>query len=499
MSELRDLGFPEKEIKKIRLCVEEVKAVRKLDLNSVRKAFTYAEELIGILGTRILYKDMNAVMTQEAALPMGECFFTGNTYPTCLLDTVEGKFISIKHILLGQTSYEYDHNFILIKKAYLYGDRDILPYNTNPLQYLKFHCMPDEKTAYLNKKERFEVDTSSDDSAYNGFAPIILGIELEVERKKEINHKVERRVAEDLGMEYMIIKADASVPNGFEIVTCPATLKYHLKAWDKFWLNSAKDLQSYHANRCGMHVHISRKCFTPMHLGKMIAFYNNHENRSFITTIAGRSESIYSKFDESGHFTLKSRYVSDITKLMIELRKAKTKAQITSIESKIADIRSKMSACTTISGSALGLTNNIVNGYRTGDAHEDRRAAVNVLKEDTIEVRIFKGNVSKIGMLKNLEFVHAVVEFSREATFLTKVLTEEERAERKLKRKENTDYALHYTYFIDWLAKDETGNYNNLKLWLQEHKITDRFARKKQSSKTPVDKITTDADIRAVA
>jgi len=54
-------------------------------------------------------------------------------------------------------------------------------------------------------------------------------------------------------------------------------------------------------------------------------------------------------------------------------------------------------------------------GLTYGD-NNDRYQAVNLNKADTIEVRIFRSNVSQIGFLKNLEFCDALAAFCRIAS-----------------------------------------------------------------------------------
>jgi hypothetical protein len=56
---------------------------------------------------------------------------------------------------------------------------------------------------------------------------------------------------------HALMKSDGSIRNGFEIVTCPATLDIHLDVFKKFYDNIPKDLKI--AKNVGMHVHISRK------------------------------------------------------------------------------------------------------------------------------------------------------------------------------------------------------------------------------------------------
>lgn len=381
-------------------------------------------------------------------------------------------------------NYSYDSDNTLVYNESLYPSGDILNYSADPMQYLTHkHLKTEKRTGNLTQ------DASSDDT-YSGVGVVFLGVELEVEKKSTTPAGIERSVIGDLTKDYAILKSDGSLNNGFEIVTAPATLAYHQQAWDKFFdkeNGSARHLTSWASGRCGMHVHICRKVFTPLHLGKFTAFINNNENRGFVTTIAGRNNNSYSAYSEDRPFLIKAKMVSQIGQLTDSLPELTERKKVEAVKT-IETLKARLNRGKQGSDE---LCRDILSG--------GGRGAVNCGKGPTVELRIFKGNVSKTSFFKNLEFTHAVVEFTRDATFRTKPLTEAERAERKRKNKENTEYHLHFEYFLDWLGKDTTGNYNNLKLWLQTHKITDKYKIPKQTSKTPVNKRVFEDEIRATA
>lgn len=226
-----------------------------------------------------------------------------------------------------------------------------------------------------------------------------LGVELEVESKDQDRAKVCREIliqcngklTGDKVNNFVMLKTDGSLDGrkGIEIVTAPATLKYHKQAWKKFFdkdAGGACDLvHSFDNtnNRCGMHVHISRNAFTALSFGKFLQFINDEANLGFITKIAGRSKSHYTKF----------------------------------IKKKVTDCMRPL----------------------TGDKYE----AVNLRHTNTLEVRIFKGNSRKEGFFKNIEFVHAVWNFSND-TSLTQ---------------------LSYTDFLKWIPGKQY-EYPYLTAWL---------------------------------
>lgn len=488
MSKLLEKGFGSSDIANINAYIKTIKEVNIKDKTACNIAVKHFHATYNLLTKKMTNTEALAFFKTEFGIEIFSCRYDNNSYPSTLMVTLpNGKICNVMKLHSADFEYEFADNGTVILANRLYGDKNILAYNADVLQYCKFRCMPDERL------QNNLVEDELTDTEYNGYAPVFLGIELEVEKKDKTPKKIEHMVAADLGMDYVILKHDGSLQDGFEIVTAPATLRFHLQAWEKFWDNSGKLLQSWASGRCGMHVHVSRKSFTPMHLAKFNTFLNNFENRDFVTTIAGRN-STYSKFYEDKEFHIKSKLVSTITDLYKEIQHAKlikaNEVKIKELEDKLAKVRTQLK--NTSHGNIEGMLSNITN-------NTPKYSALNLSKPNTVEVRIFRGNVCKIGMLKNLELVAAAVEFTRDATFLTRPLNADEIAERKLKRKENTDYSLHYTYFLDWLEKDTTGNYSNLKMWLQSHKLTDKFTKKKLSSKAPPDKRINESDITAAA
>lgn len=119
---------------------------------------------------------------------------------------------------------------------------------------------------------------------------IYLGIELEYEtRDKDIARvKVGKALAN-----HAIMKSDGSIHNGFEIVTCPATLDIHREEFKKFFDNLPAEL--YADKNTGMHVHVSRKPLNQFTIGKMTEFLNRLDNKQFIAYIAGRIDNSYAR------------------------------------------------------------------------------------------------------------------------------------------------------------------------------------------------------------
>ena len=150
---------------------------------------------------------------------------------------------------------------------------------------------------------------------------------------------------------HALMKSDGSIRNGFEIVTCPATLDIHLDIFKKFYDNMPPDLKI--ANNVGMHVHISRKPLSQLTIGKLTEFLNRLDNKEFIHHIAGRIDNQYARMESDRTITF--------------LRK-----------------------------------------HRSGG---NRYNALNLLNEKTIEVRLFATPMNYKEFASRLQFVQALVDY----------------------------------------------------------------------------------------
>jgi hypothetical protein len=131
---------------------------------------------------------------------------------------------------------------------------------------------------------------------------IYLGIELEYETP---NRDIARVAVGKALRGHAIMKSDGSIRNGFEIVTCPATLEIHLEEFKKFFstfpaeLSKSKNTMIFPDDNTGMHVHVSRKPLSMLTIGKMTSFLNRKSNKEFIAYIAGRIDNHFARMDTS--------------------------------------------------------------------------------------------------------------------------------------------------------------------------------------------------------
>jgi hypothetical protein len=191
--------------------------------------------------------------------------------------------------------------------------------------------------------------------------PLYMGIELEYEDCRDQVKPVIKALPD-----HVIIKRDGSINNGFEIVTAPATLAVHKQAFSGFFEKVVLFVKS----NCGMHVHVSKHEMGEMQIGKLLSFLYKEENRSFLVLVAGRD-------------FWKNHYC-------------------------IAD--KPLKATDGIRGSYDGVSR----------VNKGKYQALNLSPNSTIEFRIFAPPLDEKTLFARLEFVKALVDFTRPAVVSVK-------------------------------------------------------------------------------
>ena len=217
---------------------------------------------------------------------------------------------------------------------------------------------------------------------------IYYGVELEVERRKDCPYDMPHYIMDSVLNGFAQCKSDGSLDNGFEITTAPATFGMHKKEWEHFFKDKKcmSKLKGWGTDTAGLHIHISRSALSPTAIGKILVFINDDTNSKFINGIAGRN---------SGQWAKKS-------------------------PKKIQDF----------------------------SQHTDKYEAVNLSHRETIELRIFKSNISRHGFYRVLEFTDALVHFAKNYTGLTGM-------------------SLHYKTFLRFMDRQHIkAQYPNLTAWL---------------------------------
>lgn len=191
------------------------------------------------------------------------------------------------------------------------------------------------------------------------------GFELEVESNNNSRKEGAKYVINNLGS-HAYLKKDASLDEGFEIVTHPHTLDEYQKNFNWGCMSGLRRLgyRSWDTRTCGLHVHVSRTAFGEIAKQADVLKAQAHElrfikliydNQRQIERLAGRS-STYAKFNDKGN-----------------------------------------------------LANRVKHGHQ-----DDRYEAVNSQNCETLEVRVFKGSLKPERVLSAIELVHASVEYTRD-------------------------------------------------------------------------------------
>lgn len=204
------------------------------------------------------------------------------------------------------------------------------------------------------------------ENPYTNLIPFY-GIELEVENRDERNSN--GAMAEQINAPHLYFKSDGSLENGFEIVTHPLSFNWIQENKNEFevMLNDLKKwgFNSYDANTCGMHIHISKKSFGTWQLFRFIKFFN--EYKEFIVSISQRKIEQIKKWAS----------IEDETESEL-IYKAKKKC-----------------------------------------GNSSRYCAINLQNGATIEIRIFRGTLNYASFMKNIEFVDALYNYTKESNNCT--------------------------------------------------------------------------------
>ena len=214
------------------------------------------------------------------------------------------------------------------------------------------------------------------------------GVELEVEKRNNCPYDMPFYISDEVLQGFAQCKSDGSLDHGFEITTAPATFDYHKKAWEEFFKDQKcmDNLKGWNTDTAGLHVHISRKSLKPTDIGKILVFINDDTNTYFIKAIAGRTSDQWAK-------------------------RSKKKIQ---------------------------------DAWKSSDKYE----AVNMSHANTIELRIFKSNISRHGFYRVLEFTDALVYFTKNCAGLSNL-------------------SLHYKAFLRFMDNEIIkSQYPNLTAWL---------------------------------
>lgn len=202
--------------------------------------------------------------------------------------------------------------------------------------------------------------------------PLWLGVELEVQPRVGAHHRYVAMTYETV-KSFAVMKNDGSLRDGgFEIVTVPGTLAWHLSGvWDDFFKRAAPNLHAWDTETCGLHVHINRHAMSAFTIGKLLTFVHDQRNADLLSRVAGRR--------------IGGSYYSTVNGL------------------RVRDGRYR--------GRSFEWSHHWALGFSTKN------------HGSTLELRIFRGNCGRNGLFRSLEFTQMICEFA--ATSSPKEMTAE--------------------------------------------------------------------------
>lgn len=212
---------------------------------------------------------------------------------------------------------------------------------------------------------------------------LFFGVEFELEMtdiEMCINrHDLARIIKKKIGTDYMYCKHDGSLMHlddergggGLEVVTHPFSWKFYKNNFYIF--NELFEIIHAHrwwgrSKRCGLHIHMTKGAFTTFHLYKFVRFVYEIRNRMFLHLISQREN------PTGDHCHRYCRYWDDDQNDLPSVAKMKR---------------------------------NLVR---------DKHGAINLINQDTVELRIFRGVDNEQDFKKNMEFVYSLYEFTRDVT-----------------------------------------------------------------------------------
>jgi hypothetical protein len=252
------------------------------------------------------------------------------------------------------------------------------------------------------------------------------GVELEVEKIIGGPPDILLRTYKQLSDSFVLIKHDGSLSDkgkgGFEIVSVPATLKYHKSGvWDGFY-NNLGSFFLEHPPTTGLHIHIDLPSVGKLTAGKMLVFVNSAKNREFIERVAQR---VLTKENPNGkvYANLKEDWkISDVIgkkqhepNCPWDTANRQIYNRYTMKNGKTLTDTKGNPIIASLEGSSLLVRK--VCTCMPGVYKFQKYEAFNLMtKRETVELRIFRGIVSKFFLYVALEFADALADFCNETS-----------------------------------------------------------------------------------
>ena len=246
--------------------------------------------------------------------------------------------------------------------------RDNMYYCSDDDCYYCGSCYEEHSNSYI------EDYSYKPDPIFLGYSDeqLYLGVELEVDNGTN-TYNVTKELYDSF--EDVYLKHDGSLGNeGFEIVSHPATLEYHMSqlGWNEI-LNIclANDYRSHDTTTCGLHIHLSR------------AFLGNDETEQDLNI--AKLIILFEMFWDEYIVPFSRRNIANMERWA---SKPTLDYKITDTENEIFDK---------------------VKSYK----HGGRYRAINLENEHTIEFRLFRGTLKFNTFIASLQFVVEITRFAK--------------------------------------------------------------------------------------
>ena len=232
-------------------------------------------------------------------------------------------------------------------------------------------CAEDEENRYLPFVNSYSYKPNPN---FLGNGNMFMGVELEVDLPNGIHSSDVGNVEElvDIGKNGSLfyMKEDGSLMNGFEVVTHPATLSYHMKQFP--WasvtsLLSNAGYKSHNTTTCGLHVHVNRTALgktlqsQETVISKLVILFWKFWDR--LVTFSRRNFNGLERWAKGNHSYVNNTILSDLDE------------------------------CKTV---------------------RDRYVAINMTNRDTIEFRMFRGTLKKDTIIATLQLIELMVQMCHE-------------------------------------------------------------------------------------
>lgn len=198
---------------------------------------------------------------------------------------------------------------------------------------------------------------------------LYVGMELEMERVSNNIPEFLEMTGEDYhNPSFSYFKYDGSLnDNGAELVTMPCTPQVFEQVFPWDALNKLHQMggRAWQMGSCGMHFHLSRSAFSRPHLWKFISWH--YHNRSVCVDWAGRDSRQWSSWYNTTMENMGQK-PSDVAK------------------------------------------------RQPGQIYGERYSAININPQHTIELRYFRGNMLRSGIMRNVQFIDAIFEYTKRLT-----------------------------------------------------------------------------------